>query len=203
MNLAPGSSLAAWRDDSPYANNNGANPSGAASMSLGLFRKPLVSFSGTSQAFAHLTPSVSDSDSFSMFLVGESRAEFNRGLTVSDWGVSLGETGFFLVVSGAQYNALYTVTPADVATNGLVIKSGHRNQPDGAMRFYINGTLRSTATSAVGSLRACTWHDAMGMGVNTVCFAAKYAEVIVYNRYLTETEIGMVHRYLRKRWRTK
>lgn len=194
-----GTLVSEWRDKSGKANHvaNGT-ASEQPSRDATLNSKSVVNFDGTDD-YLQSSVSLDLSSGSTMFAIvncdnGSSDAGVISINSVLSHGITIhnGSLAYFYYGSGGYHT---TQSTGGTGVDNIFTKvwngttSGNRISYKNGTQGYSTGTMSSSNSTGVYRL-----------GKQTTCLDGKIAEIIIYERILTDAEITKVHNYLQNKW---
>jgi hypothetical protein len=214
IEASDGTSITSWYDISNTkitANNAtaGTSPVYTTNVLNGL---PVVRFTSASSQYLAFTGTDLVNSNYTIFLVASRSSSQNTNLIIGGTSTTnfqnlhagwiLNTTPRFRIAhygdgtSGTDYIDYVTTT---YTSQSFAIHSFNFNSASGRT-YYENGTQRASLTSTASKTPVSSWTGSAIGRFTTNFFNGDVAEVIMFNRFLNDTERRDVEQYLSKKW---
>jgi hypothetical protein len=206
-NPANAAAIATWKDRS--GNNRNATAAGTAQPTYRtniLNSKPVVRFDGINDVMSLGNITAVETQGQTIFVVGKASGANQMYVTRHDGGTG---GSFYMASNNTSAGGVhYMVQRASGARADIYTAGTNTNYrvmtvmyDGGVLKSYENGALTGTKTGPGGALQSNTSNLKLGHYDSTSWYLnGDLAEVIIYNRNLSEGEQGRIEEYLATKW---
>lgn len=192
-----GTVVSQWRDKSGFNNHaNQATVANQPNRNTAINSRKTITFDGTNDFF-NGTSNLSLSNGCSVFTVIKSSATGERDIITSTSMAANTDLYLYQQQSSGKFGNWAEIYTTNAISTGTWYLLSVNIASDGSEALYLNGALQGSATRTLTNTRGYR------IGANSSggeFWNGEIAEIIIFNRGLSATEIKQVHNYLGQKW---